>query len=181
MKMWALGTGSRGNAVLFESEGSRVLIDAGFAIRDLEARLGAIGVPAESIEDLVVTHEHADHVRGACAAARRWGWSVHATAGTLAACPELAAAGAVAIAPDGTVVLDTICVDAVPVSHDAAEPVAVVVTARRSGVRAAVVYDLGQAGPVLRRALERLDMLVLEANHDDGMLRAGPYPPSVAP
>ncbi|MGI8499133.1 MAG: MBL fold metallo-hydrolase [Gemmatimonadaceae bacterium] len=179
MRMWVLGSGSRGNAVLFEAEGSRVLIDAGFTVRDLEARLGAVGVPGESIEDLVVTHEHTDHVRGACAAARRWGWTIHASAGTLAACPELVAAGAIAIPPDGVLMLDTICLDAVPVPHDAVEPIAIVATARGSGVRAAVVYDLGHVGEALRRKLADLDLLVLEANHDDGMLRAGPYPPSV--
>jgi phosphoribosyl 1,2-cyclic phosphodiesterase len=65
------------------------------------------------------------------------------------------------------------------VSHDAAEPVAVVVTSRRSGARTAVVYDLGQVDQALRRKLVDLDVLVLEANHDAGMLRAGPYPMSV--
>lgn len=48
-----------------------------------------------------------------------------------------------------------------------------------TGGRVGIVYDLGYAGAPLRRALRDLDVLVLEANHDEGMLRAGPYPPSV--
>ena len=61
----------------------------------------------------------------------------------------------------------------------APEPVAVVATARSSGARAGIVYDLGHVPASYRRVFERLDILVLESNHDEGMLRAGPYPPSV--
>jgi hypothetical protein len=57
--------------------------------------------------------------------------------------------------------------------------VAVLATARSSGVRAGIVYDLGHVPPSYRTTFERLDILVLESNHDEGMLRAGPYPPSV--
>ena len=72
MRVWSLGTGSRGNAVLVEAEGTRVLIDAGFPMRELAARLASIDVPCESVEAALVTHEHLDHVRGACAASQRY-------------------------------------------------------------------------------------------------------------
>src|SRR5689334_9710956 len=74
MKLWVLGSGSGGNAVLVECGGSRVLVDAGFAPRTLAARLQAIGIAPASIEACVVTHEHTDHVKGAAAGARKWGW-----------------------------------------------------------------------------------------------------------
>ena len=179
MRLWVLGSGSRGNAVLLDCGESRVLVDAGFPIATLARRLADIGVPGESIEAAVITHEHTDHVQGACAAARRWGWALYATAGTVEACPELRDADVRTFEAGGTVALSSLRVETVPTMHDAAEPVAVIATAVRSGIRAAVAYDFGGSTEAVRKALGRLDLLVLEANHDEAMLAAGPYPPSV--
>lgn len=180
MRTWVLGSGSRGNAVLVEcADGAHVLVDAGFPPAILGRRLEAAGVAPESIEGVILTHEHADHAKGAAAAARRWGWALYATAGTVAGCESLADADVRTFEPGGTIALGSSDVETVRVSHDAAEPVAVIVTARRTGSRTAVAYDLGHADHALRRVLRDIDVLVLEANHDAGMLRAGPYPPSV--
>jgi phosphoribosyl 1,2-cyclic phosphodiesterase len=179
MRLWMLGSGSRGNAVLVESGGSRVLIDAGFTPRVLARRLAALDIPCESIEAVVITHEHQDHVQGACAAADQWGWALYATQGTAAAHPPLADAGARTFAAGAAIELRAMTVQSIPTPHDAAEPVALVVTDRASGTRAGIAYDLGYASAAVRAALGDLAILVLEANHDEGMLRAGPYPPSV--
>ena len=180
MRTWVLGSGSRGNAVLIEcADGAHVLIDAGFPPSVLARRLEVAGIAPESIEGVVLTHEHTDHARGAAAAARRWGWALYATRGTIAGCESLADADVRTFEPGGTLTLRSADVETVRVSHDATDPVAVVVTSRRTGSRTAVVYDLGHADAPLRRALRDLDVLVLEANHDAGMLRAGPYPQSV--
>ena len=83
MRVHILGSGSEGNAVVLESERERILIDAGFGVRELARRLRSVNVEPETISALIVTHEHQDHVRGAGAAARRWHWPIYATAGTL--------------------------------------------------------------------------------------------------
>jgi phosphoribosyl 1,2-cyclic phosphodiesterase len=171
-----LGTGSRGNAVLLECGDSRLLIDAGFPARVLADRLKVIGVAPESIEAVVLTHEHTDHVRGAAAGARKWGWTLHATEGTVRAYPDLGEADAGTFESGATLTIGDFEVRTVPVSHDAEEPVAVVVTARRGGARVGVAYDLGCASEAVRAAFADLDVLVVEANHDGGMLRTGPYP-----
>jgi phosphoribosyl 1,2-cyclic phosphodiesterase len=179
VRVWVLGSGSRGNAVLLDCGESRVLVDAGFPIGTLAHRLKAIGVACESIEAAVITHEHTDHVQGACAAARRWGWALYASAGTAAAYPALRDADVRTFEAGGTLALGSLRIETVRTPHDAAEPVALVATAECTGVRAGVAYDLGRASPALRKALARLDLLVLEANHDEEMLRTGPYPRSV--
>lgn len=179
MKLWVLGSGSSGNAVLLESGDSRVLIDAGFPQSVLAARLAAIDVTVESIHAIILTHEHLDHARGACASARKWGWSVHATRGTVRAWPELSVADVQTFDSNASFPVGAFSIQAVRISHDAAEPVAIVATDRATGVRAAVAYDVGSVTNSLRRALSRVDILVLEANHDEEMLRYGPYPPSV--
>lgn len=180
MRFWVLGTGSRGNAVLFESGGARLLVDAGFGVRTLAARLRTAGVAPESVAACVVTHEHVDHVRGAVQAAQQWGWALHASEGTRRACPALAAAGATSFRAGDALRLDGFDVETAATPHDAQESVAVAVTARGSGARAAVCYDLGAATDGVRVLLAGAEAVVLEANHDAAMLRAGPYPPSVA-
>ena len=179
MRLWVLGSGSRGNAIVLECDGSRVLVDAGFPPRVLAARLAAIGIAPESIEALLITHEHTDHVKGACAGAKRWGWAVYATHGTVSGCADLVAADVRTFDAGGTVTLGRMDVRSVRTPHDAAESVALVATSHTSGTRVGIAYDLGQATPAVRTALRDLDVLVLESNHDDGMLNAGPYPPSV--
>ena len=83
MRVHILGSGSEGNAILLESEKQRILVDAGFGVRELARRLRSVDVEPETVTALIVTHEHQDHVRGAGAAARRYHWPVFATAGTL--------------------------------------------------------------------------------------------------
>jgi phosphoribosyl 1,2-cyclic phosphodiesterase len=180
MRTWVLGSGSRGNAVLLEADGVRVLIDAGFAPRELARRLAAIDVDPASIEAVLLTHEHTDHARAAAAGRLAFGWCVYASPRTVAADAGLQEAGAVAVVVGATVSLSTMDLVTVPVPHDAAEPIAVVATAQRTGARTGVAYDLGHATPGVRQALAGLDLLVLEANHDLTMLREGPYPPTVA-
>jgi phosphoribosyl 1,2-cyclic phosphodiesterase len=179
MRVWVLGSGSAGNAVLVESAGTRILIDAGFPVRELAKRLAAIGVSGDSIEGAIITHEHTDHVRGVCAAAKRWKWAVYASTGTIAGYPLLEEICARPFAAGATLELGDLSVHTVRTPHDGTEPVAVLATARSSGTRAGIIYDLGHVPPSYRRTFERLDILVLESNHDEGMLRAGPYPPSV--
>lgn len=179
MNVWILGSGSGGNAILLECDGSRLLIDAGFPPRVLAARLAAIGVAPDSIDAAVITHEHTDHAKGAAAGAKRWGWTLYATTGTVAGCADLLGAGVRTFSAGGALSFPRMQVQTVRTSHDAAESVALVATSHASGARVGIAYDLGEATAAVRSALRDLDVLVLEANHDEGMLRTGPYPPSV--
>jgi phosphoribosyl 1,2-cyclic phosphodiesterase len=179
MNLWVLGSGSSGNAVLIETARSRILVDAGFAPRVLKRRLAVAGVAPESIEAVIVTHEHTDHMKGVAAAARKWGWTIVCTAGTRMMCPEWAGLDTILTPRKSTVVVGDFYLETVPVSHDANEPIGVIVTSLDEGVRAGIIYDLGHVTQSVARALDKLDILVLEANHDEAMLRAGPYPPSV--
>ena len=176
MKLCVLGSGSGGNAVLMQSGTTRILIDAGFPPRTLVRRLASIGVDPRSIEAVVITHEHIDHVRGAAGGARRFGWRIYATSGTQSGCASIRKVGAETIAPDTHFQIGDIRLDVIGISHDANEPVAFVATGQSTGVRAGVVYDLGVVTRSVQEALDRVDILVLESNHDGDMLRNGPYP-----
>jgi phosphoribosyl 1,2-cyclic phosphodiesterase len=176
MRLWSLGSGSKGNALLVECGDTRVLVDAGFPARTLASRLAAIGVAPGSISACVMTHEHIDHVRGAPVAQAKWGWSLHASAGTVRGSEQLADAPVTEFETGATLSIGRAEITTVGVSHDATEPVGLVVTDRASGARAAIIYDLGVVTAEVRAAVREVDVLVIEANHDEGMLRAGPYP-----
>jgi phosphoribosyl 1,2-cyclic phosphodiesterase len=178
MKLWILGSGSRGNAVVVESGDCRLLIEAGFGPRVLQRRLQSIGIEPESIDACIVTHEHSDHIRGAARAARRWHWPLLVTQGTYAN-SRLAVLGTPAATfPAGrTLEFPGLLVETFRTPHDASEPIGVVVTSRSTGARAAICTDIGHASRSVRRMVRDVDILVIESNHDDEMLANGPYPP----
>ena len=179
MKVWVLGSGSRGNATVIDNGSTRVLVDAGFSSRELKRRFAAAAIAPESIEAVIITHEHSDHMCGAARSAQRWNWSLHATTGTVHGAPELVDADVRTFDAGATLTFGTMNVQTVPVPHDATEPIAVVATDMAAGARAAVVMDLGRVTTQLREAIRDVDILVLESNHDEAMLARGPYPLSV--
>jgi phosphoribosyl 1,2-cyclic phosphodiesterase len=179
MKVWVLGSGSRGNATVIDNGSTRILVDAGFSSRELKHRLTVAGIHPESIEAVILTHEHGDHSSGAARGIHRFKWRVHATAGTVRGLPELEASNVQTFLAGDTITVGTMSVLTVPTSHDANDPVAVVATDNPSGTRAAVVLDLGRMTVELRNAIRDVELLVLESNYDERMLADGPYPISV--
>lgn len=179
MKLCVLGSGSKGNSVLMQAGSTRVLIDAGFSTRAMSKRLGSINVDPRSIEAVIITHEHDDHAKGAVSCAKKWGWQIYATEGTRGASLGLADADTRSIASNGSIEIGDLEIRTVSTSHDAEEPIAVVATGKPCGVRAAIVYDLGVVTETISRAIDRVEILVLESNYDGEMLRTGPYPVSV--
>ena len=176
MKLWVLGSGSGGNAVLVECGESRVLVDAGFSPRELASRLRTIGVAPASIEACIVTHEHTDHVKGAAAGARQWGWSLFASAGTVDAWPDLQAAGCIGVTPGTSITLSRVVVTTEATPHDSASPIGVRLACTATGATTVVCTDIGHVSENVRALCAGADLLVLESNHDEQMLRSGPYP-----
>lgn len=177
MRVCTLASGSKANATLIESGATRLLVDCGLGPRILARRLAEAGVTPESIQAVVITHEHIDHIKGLAQAVAKWRWPVVSTAGTLAGIADLPADRLLATAYGAPRAIGECTVELVAVPHDAAEPAAVVITAQRTGARVGVATDLGHVPDGLGAAFERLDALVFESNHDEVMLRNGPYPP----
>ncbi|MBI2308450.1 MAG: MBL fold metallo-hydrolase [Rhodocyclales bacterium] len=179
MRFASLGSGSRGNALVVEAGSTRVLLDCGFGIRDTVRRLERLSVEPESLSAILVTHEHSDHIAGVFKFARRYGLSVWLTHGTLAAAPELRGEMPPLSLIDGHTpyVLGDLQILPYPVPHDAREPVQFVFAdgARRFGV----LTDAGSLTPHLLAMLDACDALMLECNHDAGLLAGSSYPPSL--
>lgn len=205
MRVHILGSGSEGNAIVLESDRQRILVDAGFGVRELARRLHSVDIAPESISALVVTHEHVDHVRGAGAAARRWHWPVYATAGTLRAKGKAQSAKSenalpVSVSIESRVAnqnvkkkrivkhvvdtatevqLDDFSIRFVKAPHDAREPISLIATVRSTGQRVGIAYDIGHLTERFIHNFSECEILLLESNHDAQLLRTGPYPWSV--
>lgn len=181
MRFTSLGSGSEGNALLVEArEGdslTRVLLDCGFSVREIERRLRQRGVDAHTLDALLITHEHADHIGSACALARKYALPVFMSWGTgqaVAPPSELDVRWCCAGQP---VICGTLQILPYTVPHDAREPLQFVFSdgQRRLGV----LTDAGGSTPHLLEALHGCDALVLECNHDRAMLADSKYPPSL--
>jgi len=175
MRFASLGSGSRGNALLVEAGNTRLLIDAGFGPREMSRRLERLGLAADDVDAVLVTHEHSDHIGGVFSCARRFDWAVLLTHGTLTACRGSSAdARTTVIDSHESFSVGDICVQPFPVPHDAREPVQFVLAdgARRLGV----LTDAGHVTPHMVAMLDACDALVLECNHDVRMLAQGSYP-----
>jgi phosphoribosyl 1,2-cyclic phosphodiesterase len=157
-----LGSGSTGNATLVEAGRTRVLIDAGLGPRILAERLQDAGVDPAALDAVLLSHEHHDHARSAAAFCRRWG-------------PRIACIpGWDPLEPGAAIAIGEVVVEAVPLPHDAAQPVAFVV--RHAGRAFGHATDFGRWTAAMHAAFRPCDALLVESNYDPGLLAAGPYP-----
>ncbi|MEM6704117.1 MAG: MBL fold metallo-hydrolase [Acidobacteriota bacterium] len=174
VRVSVLGSGSKGNAVLVECHGKRLLVDCGFSCRELERRCRRRGIELRRVDAIVLTHEHADHCRGAERISRRHGIDIFATPGT-ARGRALRRVPVRELRKNQRQEIAGFVIEAFDVPHDAREPVGLVVESS-GGTRVGVLADAGRFDERAARSLEDLHGLVLESNHDEGMLRTGPYP-----
>jgi phosphoribosyl 1,2-cyclic phosphodiesterase len=163
--------------MLVESGRTRLMLDNGFSVRETERRLNLLGVDGCSIDAILVTHEHSDHINGVGAFARKYGLTVYATRGTLN-CHRLGEL------PDTAVIsshhpfsIGDLHISPFPVPHDAREPCQFVFGDgdRRLGI----LTDTGSCTVHIEEQLSGCDALVLECNHDTDMLADGDYPYNV--
>jgi phosphoribosyl 1,2-cyclic phosphodiesterase len=183
MRVVPLGSGSRGNATLVEfasagalNGGTRILLDAGLSARELTQRLEQIDVSPASIEALLLSHEHADHTRGAERFSRKHGVRVMCSFRTLEAmdCSQSHFAEWIAVAAGRRTEIGGVTIEPFSVPHDAADPLGFVLTG--DGLRFGMVTDLGHATTEVAERLRGCQVLMIESNHDDRMLAEGPYP-----
>ncbi|MCR5322408.1 MAG: MBL fold metallo-hydrolase [Lachnospiraceae bacterium] len=179
MRFCALASGSSGNCIYVEHEGTRVLVDAGISAKRMAEALLEIGVEPESIEAMLITHDHTDHIQGAAVFSRKYGVDLYATEGTLNyICANCRAK------PDNSRLhivikkeafdIGNIRIEPFPVLHDAIDPVGYALCA--GDKRLGVATDLGTYDEYIVSRLMGANALYIEANHDVDMLMLGSYP-----
>lgn len=188
LALHVLASGSKGNAALVEETetGRGVLVDCGICKRDLFARAGKAGFDLAHLDAILVTHDHADHVKGLGVATRGLAKAravgappVYALAPVRAASGEIAKIEAACDVRDmrcgATFGIGRIGVEPFRTSHDAAASCGFRFEDAR-GDALGYVTDTGVMTDEAACALQDVRLLALESNHDERMLREGPYP-----
>lgn len=173
----ALGSGSSGNALLVEAGNTRLLIDCGFTLQEATKRLRKLDLEPNDLDALLITHEHKDHI-GACAAfARRHHVPVRMTPGTFLGARDRAFPHLHEFHAGAPFEIRDLEIRPFTVPHDAREPVQFVLS---DGARSlALLTDAGHISTHIIDCLAHVDALLIECNHDPGMLAMGPYPPAL--
>ncbi|MDR6225401.1 MBL fold metallo-hydrolase [Desmospora profundinema] len=178
MRYSILASGSTGNAIYLETDRIRILIDAGLSGKQLDQRMKSVGADPSSLNAILVTHEHIDHVKGAGVFARRHRLPIYMNESTWEHLPS--SVGAIPLEQQrvfstySTLEIGDLTVESFPLSHDAADPMGFCIHGPTGSL--ALVTDTGY---VSRRIVEKVagaDALIFESNHDVEMLRMGSYP-----
>ncbi len=188
MRFTVLGSGSTGNAVLITSEKTRVLVDAGLSAREICRRLAEVGVAPASLDGIIITHEHSDHIGGLRNFLNKIDCSVYITGETEEAyygwhrAPngngpdegtkrrDAMKTRRVEIESSRNFCIGDIDFEPFTVPHDAVDNFGLV--AKSGGVRMASLTDFGHITDLIREKLQGCDLIFIESNHSRDMLRA---------
>jgi phosphoribosyl 1,2-cyclic phosphodiesterase len=174
----ALQSGSNGNCYFIETAGVRLLIDAGLSAVDVERRLAARKRSPDRIDALIISHDHADHIRCAGILHRKFGVPLYVTPRTLEAGAARNRLGKLkdvrCFTAGDRLDFGVLAVRTIPTPHDGVDGVAFVIEA--GGKRLGIMTDLGHVFDELNHEMADLDAVFLESNYDPDMLEHGPYP-----
>ncbi len=171
----SLASGSSGNCYVIRGGDTFVLVDAGISGKQIRERLDAIGLAPSRLSAVLVTHSHSDHVKGLAALLKTTDALVCANDATAKGCGVVIPSGRLRSFETGSSFdLGEMEVVTFPVSHDTEDPAGF--TFRRGGSQVSIVTDTGTVTPAIYEQIRGADILVLESNHDESILRMGRYP-----
>ena len=176
---FSLQSGSNGNSIYVEANGTRLLFDAGISGESARRRMAVHGRDIRDVDALIISHDHADHIRSAGIYQRKFQLPIHMTDRTRAAtwCGLGELSDVRYFRSGESLTFGDVVVHTVPTAHDAADGVAFVVECE--GSRLGILTDLGHPFAGLQELLESLDAAYLESNYDPAMLESGSYPPDL--
>ena len=181
LKYICLGSGSSGNCYLLNAEGVTILIDAGIGFRTLKRHLQSFGFQAKDIAGVLITHDHADHIKSVGKLAAEYDIPIFATkmvhlgvARNYCVSPRLTDECKRFIEKDVNFDIGPFHITPFDVPHDSNDCVGFRI--ETCGVRFCLITDIGHVTDRVKEEVSEANYLVLESNHDTEMLMAGPYP-----
>ena len=173
-----LGSGSSGNSALITTENCRILVDIGFSARQICQRLGALGVAPDSLDAILLTHEHGDHTAGLDVFSRKFKVPIYCNRLTAEA---LRGQGVATNAPwtifctGSSFTIRDLDVQTFYVPHDAVDPVGFIASSGYGSI--GFLTDLGFATKLVQERIREVHTLVVETNHDERKLQDDPKRP----
>jgi phosphoribosyl 1,2-cyclic phosphodiesterase len=173
-----LASGSSGNSVYVSTDTTSLLIDVGVSGKQIQQALKEIAASGDTLDAILVTHEHQDHIKGVGVVARKFNLPVYATEGTWAGMAhqigDIAEENKYIFAADQIIEFGDIRVEPFHISHDSNEPVGFCFY--HGDAKLTLLTDTGYLSDRILEKVQDSDVYILEANHDIEMLRMGPYP-----
>jgi phosphoribosyl 1,2-cyclic phosphodiesterase len=173
-----LGSGSGGNSALITTENCRILVDIGFSARQICQRLSALDIAPESLDAILLTHEHSDHMAGLDVFTRKFRVPVYCNRLTAEALRGQGIAGEAAwtiFSTGSSFTIRDLDVQTFYVPHDAVDPVGFIASSGYGSV--GFLTDLGFATKLVRERIREVHTLVIETNHDERKLQDDPKRP----
>jgi phosphoribosyl 1,2-cyclic phosphodiesterase len=181
MRVIILGSGSSGNSLYIESGDTSALVDAGLSAKETARRLTEAGVDPTRINAIVVTHEHADHIKGVRVFSKTTKVPVFISEETRSQCRwtggEQGICWGETISSSESFQVGSLNFHPFTIPHDGIDTFAY--TVESQGVKIGIVTDLGYITQLVAERLRGCTMVVMESNHDRDMLKVGPYPWSI--
>lgn len=178
IRFCSLASGSSGNCQYIETDKVKILVDAGLSGKKIQESLVSIDVDPSTINGILVTHEHKDHIHGIGILSRRFGIPIYANQKTwLNMKPEIGE-----IKEENIIVFDTnktfeindLNIHPFNISHDAIEPVGY--SFYYKNIKISLVTDTGYVSEEVKENIKNSHLLMIESNHDVEMLKVGKYP-----
>ena len=180
MELCSIASGSSGNCIYVGTDATHLLVDVGISGKKTEVGLNSIGRSLNTVDGILITHEHSDHICGLGVLSRKYHIPIYATEKTIEAIKMSSSLGKInhdlfiPIKADDSFRIKDIMIEPMHTSHDAADPVAY--RFKYENKKVAIATDLGTYNEYTVECLKGMDLLFLEANHDVRMLQVGPYP-----
>ncbi|MCK5833190.1 MBL fold metallo-hydrolase [bacterium] len=175
MRVLSLASGSSGNSYYISAANTNILVDCGISALRAKNKLSEHGIDTSKIDGLFITHEHSDHIKGAFVLAKRFSLPVYMSFKTYSKTDirpnieDVHFFSAGAVFSKGN--LDVL---PFPVPHDAVDPVGFKFFSDEGDI--VIATDTGKITNDLIEAADGIRALILESNHDELMLKNGPYP-----
>ncbi len=178
MRFCSLFSGSGGNCQHIGAGSTNILIDAGLSGKKIQNEMGKVALFPEQIQGILVTHEHIDHVQGVGVLSRRFNIPVFASEKTWVAMEryigKIKPENQKILVVDKELVIGDLHVTPFNISHDAVEPFGFNVTDGKRKI--SLLTDTGCINDTIKNKVTGFDLLLLESNHDEELLKVGSYP-----
>ena len=184
MKFISFGSGSCGNCYYIFSNGCGILIDAGIGIRKLKKSFSDNGLSLSDVKYILITHDHADHVKAVGVISNAYGLPVYATnrvhegiRRNYCVNKKVDSNNIRMLSVDERLTVGEFTVEPFSVPHDSLDNVGYKITVENKTF--CLMTDVGRITDEVSAAISEADYLVIEANYDENMLWSGKYPVSL--
>lgn len=174
MKVCVLSSGSKGNSTLVITDKVKILIDLGTTTSYVENALNNLNVDVKEISHILITHSHADHIKGLKVFIKRYNPVILVTEDMKNILEKELGNFRYEYYEDKKAIIGDLTVNVIKTSHDAEESIGFVLTNNNSSM--VYITDTGYINQKYFKILSNNNLYVLESNHDIKMLMDGPYP-----